>query len=151
VETTTGLCAAVTGLLLVGGSVVGNVTGVQIKVEGGASASGPVVGSNFSPDTTMGKIKVTGSFSAYFQDSTLTAAFQNESVLQLIFVTTVDSTPSSDFVGFSLGRIKLGSDTPDDGEKGIIRQHSFVAEINSAGGAALANDQTIMSIQDSAA
>jgi hypothetical protein len=151
VETTTGICAAVTGLLLVNGSAVTNVTSVQMKLEGGAQASGPVVGSNFSPDITMGKIKVTGSFSAYFQDSVLNTMFQAETVLGLIFVTTVDNTPASDFVGFSLGRLKLGSDSPDDGEKGIIRQYSFVAEINSAGGAALANDQTIMSIQDSAA
>lgn len=150
-ETTTGICAAVTGLLMVNGTAIANVTGVQIKIDGGANASGPVIGSNYSPDVTMGKIKVTGSFTAYFQDAVLNTLFQAETVTSLIVVSTVDNTANSDFVAFSLGRLKLGSDTPDDGEKGVIRTYSFVAELNSAGGAALANDQTIMSIQDSQA
>jgi hypothetical protein len=43
------------------------------------------------------------------------------------------------------------SDTPDDGEKTIVRSYAFTAEYNGSGGAALALDQTILSIQDTQA
>jgi hypothetical protein len=50
-----------------------------------------------------------------------------------------------------MSRVKIFGDDADDGKKQIVRSYPFTAEINGAGGAALANDQTICSIQDSAA
>lgn len=151
VETTTTILAAVTGELIVNGVPMLTVTGLKIQVDEAVTADGPVVGSNFSPDLSRGKVKVTGSFSAYFQDQSLTALFQVETRIALIAVMLADSTPASDFIAVTLGAIKLNGDAPDDGEKGIIRTFPFTAEINQAGGAALAWDQTIMTIQDSAA
>lgn len=149
VETTTGLITSITGALLVGGVPQAAVTGVQVTVAEGAANVGPVVGSNFAPDISVGIIKVSGSFTAYFQDATLPTAYLNESVLSLALVATVDSTAASSFVGLTLSQIKLTSDTPDDGPKAILRTYSFTAQLNTAGGAALATDQTIMTIQDS--
>lgn len=150
-ETSTPILAAVTGVLMINGTQYVTVTGLKLQLDAGATADGPVVGSNFSPDISRGRVKVSGSFTAYFQDAVLNTAFQNETVLSLAVVLAFDSTPNCDFVSFVCTRLKLGSDTPDDGEKGIIRSYSFVAEINTAGGAALANDQTIMAVQDSQA
>jgi hypothetical protein len=48
-----------------------------------------------------------------------------------------------------MGRIKITGDAPDDGEKNIMRTYPFTAEINGSGGAALAWDQTIITVQDS--
>jgi hypothetical protein len=62
-----------------------------------------------------------------------------------------DTTNASDFVAFSMSAVKLTGDAPDDGEKAIIRTYPFTAQINAAGGAALANDQTIITVQDSLA
>jgi hypothetical protein len=39
----------------------------------------------------------------------------------------------------------------DDGKKQLVETFNFSGEINSAGGAALANDQTVIGIQDSQA
>lgn len=150
-ETTTAVCASATGVLIVNNAQLLTVTGVKLQIDEGVSPDGPVVGSLFSPDAARGKIKVSGTFSAYFQDASLTALYRNETVLNLMIVATSDRTAASDFVAFSLGRIKLTGDAPDDGEKGIIRTLPFTAEINSAGGAGLADDQTILSIQDSQA
>ena len=58
---------------------------------------------------------------------------------------------TSDFVSFVIPRAKVMSDTTDDGKKQIVATYNFTAEINSSGGAALANDKTILGIQDSAA
>lgn len=150
-ETTTGILTAVTGALVVNGSVVANVTGIKFQVDENVTPDGPVVGSKFAPDASRGRIKVSGSFTAYFQDGVLGALFKAETPINLIAVASVDTTPASDFIGFSFGRVKLTGDAPDDGEKGILRTYPFTAEINTAGGAALANDQTILSIQDSQA
>lgn len=150
-ETTTSILASVNGLLFVNGVSVVNVTGVQIAVAEGVTADGPVVGSDFSPDLSRGRIKVSGSFSAYFQDQTLTSLFQVETAIALMIVLEADQSAASDFIGVTLGRLKITGDAPDDGEKGIIRTLPFTAEINTAGGAATNADQTIMAIQDSAA
>lgn len=151
VETTTDVLTAVTGVLIVGGAANVVVTGVQLTVDGGVTADGPVVGSPYSPDLARGRIKVSGQFSAYFQDASLQALFDNETPLTLVVVMASSNLAAADFIAFSMGRIKLNGDAPDDGEKGIIRTFPFTAEINTAGGAGLANDQTILSIQDSQA
>lgn len=150
-ETVTGIKASVNGVLMVNGTVMATVTGAKFTIEEGLTPDGPVVGSNFSPDISKGRIRVTGEFTAFFSDGVLPGLFAQETVTSLILVLSADSTATSDILGYTMGRIKLGSDTPDDGEKAIIRTYSFVAELNSAGGAALAADQTIMSIQDTQA
>jgi len=66
-------------------------------------------------------------------------------------VLTGDNTATSDFVSFTLPRVKLTGDAPDDGEKAIIRSYPFTAEYYAAGGSGVAYDQTILSVQDSAA
>lgn len=150
-ETTTGLISSVTGDLIINGVPMATVTGLQMTVSEGAANVGPVVGSVFAPDISVGWIKVTGSFTAYFQDATLPTAYLNESVIGLNMVCSVDNTPNSDVIVFTIGQMKLTSSTPDDGPKAILRTYSFVAQLNTAGGAALAQDQTILTIQDSAA
>jgi hypothetical protein len=69
----------------------------------------------------------------------------------LVVVMATDTTKSADFIALSLSAIKVTGDAPDDGEKGIIRTFPFTAQLNAAGGAALANDETILTIQDSLA
>jgi len=54
-------------------------------------------------------------------------------------------------MAISLPRIKVNSDTKDDGEKGIVSTHSFQALLNIAGGAGVATERTTISIQDSKA
>lgn len=151
VETLTGIMTSVSGVVLVNGAVVANVTGLQMVVNEGLTPDGPVVGSNFSPDISKGRIKVTGQFTAFFTDAVLPGFFANETPITLSVILSADSTATSDIIGFTMTRIKLDGDSPDDGEKAILRTYPFTAEINTAGGAALAADQTIMSIQDSAA
>lgn len=150
-ETTTGLITSVTGDLWVNGVAMAVVTALQLTIAEGAANVGPVVGSAFAPDISVGWIKVTGSFTAYFQDAVLPTAYLAESVLSLNMVCSVDNTPNSDIVGLYIGQLKLTSDTPDDGPKAILRTYSFEAQLNTAGGPTLATDQTILSIQDSQA
>ena len=149
-STTTGIMAAVNGALFVGGANVAICTGLSIKVDGGLSGD-PVVGSNVMPAIFQGRVNVTGQFTAYFENATFRDAFLNETELALSVVLTADNTATSDFIGITLPRIKLGSATRSDGEKGIILTADFQALYNGAGGAGIASEQTTLSIQDSAA
>jgi len=149
--TTAPVLTAVRGLLFVNGAAVTNVTGITLTVNPTLAAMGPIVGSNFSPDLSRGKIMVTGQFTALFDATTLTSLFANETLTSLVAVMAADTTKNSDFVSFSMSAIKLTGDAPNDGEVGIVRTYPFTAEINAAGGASLANDQTILTIQDSLA
>jgi hypothetical protein len=151
VETVTGICEVSTGALMINGVQMLAVTGVKLQVDEAVTPDGPVVGSLYAPDAARGKIKVTGSFTAYFQDQSLTSLYQNETVLGLGVVVCADNTPASDFLAFGISALKLTGDAPDDGEKGVLRTIPFTGQINLAGGAGLANDQTILSIQDSQA
>lgn len=149
--TTSPVLTAVRGILLVNGAKNQVVTGVTITVKTALTAQGPIVGSNYSPDMSRGRIEVSGSFTALFDSTTLVTLFDNETLLNMVAVMASDTTNTADFVSFNMSAIKLTDAAPDDGEKAIIRTYPFTAQLNAAGGAALANDQTILSIQDSLA
>lgn len=150
-ETTTPVLTAVNGAIVVNGSAVANITGASITINCNAAPTGSVVGTNLSPDVQRGRITVSGQITAFFQDGAISTLFDDATSTGIIIVVTDDDTATSDFVSFSMSAVKFGGDSSDDGEKGIVKTFPFTAEINGAGGAALANDQTIISIQDSLA
>lgn len=141
--------AAVNGAIYVNGAVVGNCTGVNFTIDGGGQVAGPVVGSNDGIDVSRGRIKVSGQFTAFFDSTTIQALYDAETTVSLIAAVTEDETATSAFMVFSMGAIKMTGDAPDDGEKSIMRTYPFVAELNTGGGAALAWDETILTVQDS--
>lgn len=144
--TTQGVVAAVNGVLLVGSSVIATVTGAQIRIDGGMSSEA-VVGANQSPDIFSGRVRVSGQFSAYFEDATLRDAFLNESELKFVVAMSCDSTATSDFITFNLPRIKVGGASKNDGEKGIVQTFPFTALYNASG---TDTDVTTIAVQDSA-
>jgi len=150
-ETSTGVNQALHGAIYVNGVVVNHVTSASLTIDRGITPVGASIGSNVSPDLNQGRLKVTGTFTAMFGDAVLSSLYDNETAVSLSLVTAVDGTATSDFVAFTLGRIKLTGDAPDDGEKVISRTYPFTAEINMLGGAALAFAQTILTVQDSQA
>ena len=149
--TTTAVDTAVNGAVIVGGAIVASLTAADIKIDGAVSVMPAVIGSNLSPDVQRGRISVSGSITAYFKDGVISALFEAGSATNIVIIAASDNTANSDFVSFNMSAVRFMGDAPDDGEKGIIRTYPFTAEINAAGGAAFANDQTIISVQDSQA
>lgn len=148
--TVTPVVTSSAGIVYANGIPAGNVTGANISISDSLQQGDAIVGSNSAIDIARGRIKVSGSFTALFSDTVLSALYDAETAISLVIIMLdTKANPLSSFMGFSLGRIKLTSDAPDDGEKTIVRTYNFTAELNSAGGAALAWDQTIMTIQDS--
>lgn len=150
-ETTSDVVQAANGALYVNGVLTAHVTTLSLTADRGLTPVGASIGSRVSPDLNQGRLKVTGSFTGMFDDAVIQALFDAETPVSLCTVACSDTTATSEFVGFTLGRIKLTGDAPDDGEKVILRTYPFTAEINGNGGAALAFDKTILTIQDSLA
>lgn len=148
-ETTTDVLQAIHGLVYANGAAVTNVTSMQVTIDRGLSPTGASIGSNVSSDLNQGRVKVSGSFTAMFDATTLQTLFDAETAIGLHVVVAADGTATSDFIALNMSKVSITSDTPDDGEKVVLRTYAFTAEYNGAGGAALANDATILSIQDS--
>lgn len=150
-ETTSSPLAAINGVLIVNGVAVTNLTGVTLAIDGKVATVGAVVGANVSPDIQRGTLEVSGSFTAFYETATLSTLFDNATSINLVAIVTDTSAANSEFVSFSMSSIVLDGDGKDDGDKAIVRTYPFTARINTAGGAALANDKTIISVQDSLA
>jgi len=148
-ETTTPVLTAVNGIVTVNGLAIGNVTGASIKIDCGAANMGAVVGSDNSPDIQRGRITVSGQLTAFFQDVAFSTLFDAATNFGIILVVAESQDAAAKFVSFSMSSVKFSGDSKDDGEKGLVATLPFTAQINASGGASLANDQTIISIQDS--
>lgn len=149
-ETTTGVVGMVTGVVIVNG-VATTVTGFQITIDGGIGQGEPEAGTNVGTDVQRGRIKVSGSFTAKFRNSDLQQVYDDQTTISLLLVLPVDASAASPFITFVIPAVKLFGDAADDGEKEIIRTYPFTAQLNGAGGAGQATEQTIFSHQDSEA
>ena len=148
-QSTTGIFAAVNGALLVNGTPVALVTDVAVNLNRNMQ-NATVVGSNSIADIFEGRILVDGSFSAYFQDGTFRDMFNNETEVSLVVAVTTSNDKAADFMTVVLPRIKVNSNSKDDGESGVVSSHNFMALLNSAGGTGTATEKTTIVIQDSA-
>lgn len=114
--TTTGIFAAVNGLLRVGGSTVGVVTGLNVQMNLNPT-SDAVVGQNFAPEIYLGRANVTGQVTALFEDDTLINYFKNETEVQILAYLTTSSDDAASAVSILLPRVKLGgADVQTSGE-----------------------------------
>lgn len=147
---TTGVLAAVNGVVRLGGNTVANLTGLSLSIDSTQTGEA-VVGSNTIPALYSGKVSVSGQFTAYFDSIAMRDAFINETEVDLYAAFTADNSAAADFIAFGLPRIKVGSASKNDGETGLVQTFSFQALFNSAGGAGTATEQTTMFVQDSAA
>lgn len=147
-QNSNGIFAAVNGVMLVAGQPVALVTSADFTVER-TTENATAVGSNSIADIFTGRIRVTGNMSVYFQDATFRGYFDSETPVTLVLALTTDSSASSNFVTFTLPKVKLGSFTKDDGELGIVASTSFQALVNDVTTAGL--PATTIQIQDSAA
>ena len=145
---TTGICAAVSGALIVNGAAVAVVTSMDFTVERGLEAAN-VVGSNFAASVFTGRIKATGNMSVYFQDGVFRDLYNNETVASVVVALSTDSSKTADVITFTFPRVKLGSGSKNDGEMGTVQDSSFVALLNTDTTAGL--PATTIKVNDTAA
>lgn len=146
---TSGVAAAVNGVLLVGGTVIGVVTGVEINAEVAASMPA-VVGQNFAPDIILGRFRLSGQVTALFDSATLLENFLDEDEVALLVRLDATSAANTDALTIFLPRIKFGgASVPAEGEGEQIVTLPFQALLY--GGAAAGVPGTTVRIHDTAA
>lgn len=151
VTTSTPIMAAINGLIYVNGAAQQTATAINFTISNAAANAGAVIGSNEGLEVTTGRISVSGSFMAQYDSATLQGLYDDETETSITVVLTGDETGDADFMAFTFPKVKITSDTPDDGEQAIMRTYNFTAEYNAAGGSGVNSEQTIVVIQDSAA
>lgn len=148
--TTSGVTAGANGLLMVSGVTVGNVTGISFDINGNMSTE-DVIGASTTPDVFAGSVLVSGQLTILFEDATYTSMFADETEASVTIALTTDNTATAEFISFTLPRIKVGGNSKDDGQKGIVQTLPFTALLKGTGGAGADAEQTTISIQDSLA
>jgi len=143
--------AAVNGVIIVAGVAVGLITGLNINIAGNHAYADPngVVGQDVHVDIAPGVLTVTGQATVLFADNTLRDMFLNESEVSIAVALTATGDINAEFVSFVMSRVKFSGSTKDDVPTGITLTMPFQALENVNGGAALANLQTTLSVQDS--
>lgn len=146
--TTTGLLAAVNGLLRIGGDTVAVVTAANIQLDLSPSAD-PVVGSNLVPEIFLGRANVSGQMTAFFDAPDLINDFINESEIEFLAYLTTSNAAAAEAMTFYLPRIKLGgADLQTAGEGGQSITLPFQALKYEGSGAGI--EQTTIQIFDTA-
>lgn len=117
-ETTTGVVAAVNGLLRASGQTIAVITGLNIQMQLSPSAD-PVVGSNLVPEIFLGRANVSGQLTAFFENADLINDFVNENEIELLAYLTTTSAVNTPALTFYMPRVKLGgADLQTQGEGG---------------------------------
>lgn len=126
---TSGLTVGVSGSVLVNGVPAGVITNASFNIDRGLEAA-VVVGSKYAADIFDGRINVTGDFSTYFENEVYRDYFIDETKISLVFALTTGSEANAEVISFVLPSVKLGSSSRNDGETGIVQDHSFQAILN---------------------
>lgn len=105
--TSTGIFAAVNGLIRVGGVAQGVVTGININLDMNPE-SNAVVGQNFVPEIHLGRTNVTGQMTAYFQDGTILGYFTEETEVEILLYLTTTTAVNSPAMVILMPRVKFG-------------------------------------------
>jgi Phage tail tube protein len=146
---TRGIEAAVNGKLSYDGTDYGIITSANLSVDCGLEVI-PVIGSNYSPDVFQGRIKVTGSMTALFEDDAIIDDFLNDAAPTLMVYLSEDSAINGEALGIVLPRVKLTAAKVGDAEKSLPINISFQALYNANGGSGIASEQTSIVLQDTA-
>lgn len=145
---TDGITAAVNGKIVLGGAVVGIVTGINIDLAMAAEAPA-VVGQDFVPEIFLGRSVVTGQMTILFENGTFLDGFTAETEFEILLLLTTTSAVNSPFIALSMTRVKLGgADMPLQGEAGLVQTVPFQALLKPS---TTGYDNTTISLIDSVA
>lgn len=133
-ETTTAPFDSFTGSITEGGSAIAVVTALELNIDNGMESQ-YVIGDATTLQPPLAKSTVTGSVTAYFEDTTLIDKFINETASSMQF--TLTDAAGNDYI-FDLPNIKYNSGNPEVGGPGAITVTlDFIALYDSSTGSQL--------------
>jgi len=128
-ESTTAPFDSFTGAITEGGSAIAIITALELNIDNGMEAL-YVVGSSDTLLPSIGKSMVTGSVTAYFENTTLMDKFVNETTSALQF--TLTDALGNDYIVL-LPKVKYNSGNPEvSGPGAITLTLDYVSLFNSA-------------------
>jgi hypothetical protein len=143
--------ASVNGVLLIDGVASGIINSLNFKTDTQQATDG-VVGSNITPFVWQGVLKGTGQIVAFFEDATFRDYFVDETEIGLVVLLTAGNTNTSDFMCFTLPRVKINGATKDDKQTGGLKLTGNIEFLdNTAGGDGTNSEATTIRVQDSLA
>jgi hypothetical protein len=126
--TTTDPFDSFTGAITEGGSSIAVVTALELNIENGMEAQ-YVVGDSTTLQPPLAKSTVTGSITAYFENTTLIDKFINETSSAITF--TLTDAAGNDYL-FNMPNVKYNSGNPEVGGPGAVTVTlDFIALFNS--------------------
>jgi len=129
--TTTEPFDSFSGTINEGGSPIGSVTAIDMTLENGLNPLF-VIGSATTDLPSIGKSRVTGNLTVFFQSKALLDKFINETASSLVFVL---SDPAGNTYDFTFPNIKYNGGQPDvDGEGEVTISLPFIALYDSTEG-----------------
>jgi hypothetical protein len=115
-ETTTAPFDSFTGSITEAGGAIATVTALELAIDNGMEAL-YVVGSADTLLPSIGKSSITGSVTAYFEDTALIDKFINETTSAIIF--TLTDAAGNDYI-FELPKVKYNSGNPEVSGPGAV-------------------------------
>lgn len=112
-QTVEGTYSGQDGVLIINGVVNRKVTSLSLNIANNINQE-PVIGSNIVGAKSRGKVMVTGSLSAIFDNDTILDFFNNESEVSITYA--LRSADRTEAFAVTLPRVKVNSGTTTDGE-----------------------------------
>lgn len=126
-ETSTDIPTSMQGLLMLGGAVIGVVTGLNIKVDLAAEAAKAINPDGLVAGILLGDFMCSGDFTLFLTDGVALAAFDDETELSLLAYLPASNAPSAPANAFFLPRIKINSNGESEVNKAKAIQCQFEA------------------------
>lgn len=133
------------GVLVINGVPSGIITGFELSLTNNMEA-GATVGSNITPDVFHGRIAVSGTLTAYFENTALDDVFDLESEIGVILRVADDTGQGSGFLQLCMPRIKLAGGSYSTANQSRVQTFNFTALRHEG---ASGNQATTLLIQDS--
>jgi hypothetical protein len=140
------LLTTVSGSLRMNGVEIGYLSDYKLKIDGGIETLDPVF-SSLAQGKAPGRVKTSGTFSAYLPDSSFADAFEAQTEMALYSYMTGPLGAAGDILAMGQPRVVLQSVKKSDAEKGIIQAATFHGKLFDAG---TGIEQTTMWVQDTA-
>lgn len=134
------------GLLIISGVASRKVTSLSLSVANNIQQEA-VIGSNSIGAKARGKVAVTLSGSAIFDDDTILGYFDAETEVSVTYA--LRSADGTGAFAMTMPRVKIGTGTTDDGEKVIILSFDGTALLYNGGSTSI--DATTLAIVDTEA
>ena len=145
--TTTGLLAGATGALIVNGAPGACITDASINIERNTEST-QCIGSTAVSSIAVGKIRASGSCSAYFSDGTFRDLYRNETNVSVVLALTESNEKNANVVAFVFPKVRFMSATNADSENSIVQSIDWTALLNDVTTGGL--PETTVMMQDTA-